>query len=119
MAKSQDATEREDRFMKLFEMVQPALIPPQNMQTKQLIEKTYDIIQKLQRRLQCVFNISQEKNEQIFLAWYIGELQRLNLEMKKNKYAIYKAFPFCAALSQAIKIYEDAFKVDEYTEEPT
>ena len=116
MVKSNDASQRLDEFNKQFGIVGTIMRPPQNVATEELIRKTSETIEKLQRRLQEVFNVSKEKDEQIFIAWHIGELQRLDIELKTNKYAIYKAFPFVAALGQAIKVYEEAFCLGEYAD---
>ncbi|MDI6734457.1 MAG: hypothetical protein QMD50_03165 [Patescibacteria group bacterium] len=77
-------------------------------------QKIVDIGKKLQIRLQKLFDKSQDKDEQTFLAFQIGELG-LKIEilekLKSNKNLILYAADYIIASSQAIENYEPAQKI--------
>ncbi|MFH1112022.1 MAG: hypothetical protein V1712_03040 [Patescibacteria group bacterium] len=90
MTRSEDSIRREDRFNESFKINEGVMwIPPQDRPVEEILKGLFVTMQRLQKRLQAIFDASQEKEEQVSIALYIEELQKLDLELKENKYAIY------------------------------
>lgn len=106
---SEAAQKRKDNFMQFFVVGESEVIPPQDKSTDDLLGELLTNNNDLLKRFEKIFNVCKEQAESEFIVFNIKQCQSITKELGKNKYAIYRAYPYLVGASQGIKIYEKAF----------